>query len=75
MRQVPPNPNATDSVPSSDASYRGGTAGSLSGASAADLKRGFTTDNASQDYADKYGELPDEPLKGGFLGRAKGWER
>lgn len=75
MRQVPPNPNATDDIPESAASYEGGTSGSMAGASAADLKRGFVRDQTKQDYADKYDVLPEEDAPGGFLGRAHGWER
>jgi hypothetical protein len=65
-----------DSMVTSDASIRGGTGGSLGGASEADLRRGYTDAEAPAP------ERPDAPVPpwverepGGFLNRPRGWER
>lgn len=55
----------------SDAGITGGTAGSVSGFTKADLKRGYS------DLQDKPDEMyPVDPMpQGGFAGRPNGWER
>jgi hypothetical protein len=65
-----------DSMATSDAGIRGGTKGSLGGASEADLRRGYT-DAAAPAPTRPDGAVPmwEEPAPGGFLNRPRGWER
>jgi len=56
---------------------KGGTNGSLNGATTADLKRGYTTSGDSSGntlHEVSETEYPDSP-PGGFAGRPDGWER
>lgn len=59
-------------LPESNASYTGGTNGSMGEATMADLKRGYTkpAPESSDDQPMFYPET-----EGGFVGRPKGWER
>lgn len=55
----------------SDVGIAGGTAGSVSGFTKADLKRGYSEDKPKDDWM-----TPAEPMpQGGFAGRPNGWER
>lgn len=55
----------------SNASYTGGTNGSLGEADMADLKRGYTKPGAAEnEESTQY-----NTQKGGFCGRPHGWER
>ena len=60
-----------DALPESDVSYQGAS-GDGNDPPITDLKRGFSrdADNNAMPMADMF-----PGAKGGFLGRAKGWER
>ncbi len=60
-----------EALPESDVSYTGAS-GDGNDPSMTDLKRGFSKDAKLNEPP--YGFLS-EDQKGGFLGRAKGWER
>lgn len=64
-------------IKQSNASMVGGTGGSLGGATASDLERGFTTcdkESAAEERAEE-GEMDNEPMEEGFVGRPMGWDR
>lgn len=71
--------NKSPGLPSSSASYQGGSGGATDGVSAADLKRGYSRGDHSHGEWDSF--MPDDNTdgnprtRGGFLSRPQGEER
>ena len=69
-------------LPSSSASFDGGSNGSISTgrfasgqATRADLERGYLVEHPEITFYDRFDIISEPPVQGGFLGRPGGWER
>jgi hypothetical protein len=62
-------------IKQSNAGMTGGTNGSLGGAKASDLERGFITDSTEPGHDSNELSKDEKPFEGGFVGRPTGWQR